>query len=80
MQIKLVLNSRTVKHLKKNLGEDRVTIIEDEGDGYFVVSFEVSKPIDVLYIIHAGQDSGLELAWYGPNGKPEENKLEVSVG
>ena len=79
MQIKLVLNSRTVKCLQKSLGEDRVTILGRDVDGYVEVSFEIRHDMDALYLIHAGQDSGLELAHYGSNGKPVENKVEVTV-
>jgi hypothetical protein len=79
MQIKLAINPRTFKHLVKSLGEDRVSVISIDADGYVETSFEIRHDMDALYLIHAGQDSGLELAHYGPNGKPEENKVEVTV-
>ena len=79
MQIKLVINPRTFKHLVSNLGEDRVSVISIDADGYPYVSFEIRSYIDALHLLHAGQDSGLDLAWYGPNGKPEENKVEEKV-
>ena len=78
MQVKLMLNNRTVKCLQEHLGKERVTIIEKDADGYSSVEFELKDRMDVLYIIHAGQDSGLELAHYGVDGKPKE-KVSVTV-
>lgn len=71
MTVKLVLNNRTVRCLQDNLGEDRVTILGPDGDRYSEVMFEITHSIDVLHVIHAGQDSGLELGLYGAKGKPE---------
>ena len=79
MEIKLVLNKRSLKHLINHLGEDRVTIINVENDGYTHISFEVNDYRDVLAVLHAGTDSGLELGLYGVNGKPEEKKVEEIV-
>ena len=69
MQVSLVLNPRTTKCLKANLGADRVTAVERE-DGYMSVNFEITTWMDVLHVLHAGQDSGLELGLYGTEGKP----------
>ena len=79
MQVKLVLNPRTFKHLLKNLGEERVTLINIDKDGYPYVSFEINSSMDALSLIHAGTDAGVELGLYGPDGKPEENKVTVTV-
>jgi hypothetical protein len=72
MQVKLVLNNRTVRCLQENLGEGRVTIIENDGDHSKYVEFEINSFIDALYLIHAGQDSGIELALYGTKGDPKK--------
>ena len=79
MQVKLTINPRTFKHLVKNLGADRVTVIDTDNEGYPYVSFEVNSNMDALSLLHAGQDSGVELCLYGVNGKPEEKKVEVAV-
>lgn len=63
MTVKLVLNRETVGYLSSNLGEGRVTILEDHGDGYVYVSFEVKTSMDVLSILHAGQDRGVNMAF-----------------
>jgi VCBS repeat-containing protein len=62
MQVELVLNDRTVHHLTNQLGEGRVTILSTDKDGYHHVSFDINGMRDVLCIIHAGQDRGVELA------------------
>ena len=62
MQIDLILNSRNVRNLSNQLGEGRVTIISTDAEGYQHVAFEVNDMWDVLSILHAGQDSGIELA------------------
>lgn len=71
MEIKLVLADNRVKHLSKSLGEGRVEVLENQGDGYSYVRFYVTNNSDVLSVFHAGTDAGLELGLYGPNGKPE---------
>ena len=78
MTVKLVLNPRLVKHLQQQLGDDRVTILEVDADGFKYVSFEIRHDMDVLSLLHAGNDSGLELGIYGPNGKPTE-KVSATV-
>ena len=75
MTIKLVLNNRTVRCIQENLGASRVTILEDnyngdKSDKY--IQFEIESWIDALTLIHAGQDSGMELAMYGVNGDPKK--------
>jgi hypothetical protein len=75
MTVKLVLNSRTVRCIQDNLGADRVTILEDNyegGRGDKYIQFEVETWVDVLHLIHAGQDSGLELGLYGIKGDPKK--------
>lgn len=79
MDVRLVLSESKVRHLQSNLGEDRVTIIKTDGEGYSVVHFEVNSDWDVLKVIHAGNDAGLEFGMYGPEGKPEQ-KINVTVG
>ena len=69
MQVSLVLNPRTTRCLQANLGAENVTAVERE-DGYMSVEFEIRNYMDVLYVLHAGQDSGLELGLYGTEGKP----------
>ena len=78
MEIKLVLNPRLVKSLIKHLGADKLTILETDNEGYQYVSFEVNHSADVLKLLHAGTDSGLELGLYGSKGK-QEDKVEVTV-
>jgi len=75
MTVKLVLNNRTVRCIQDNLGAERVTIVEDNytgdnSDKYIL--FEIESWVDVLHIIHAGQDSGLELGLYGLKGDPKK--------
>jgi len=75
MTVKLVLNNRTVRCIQENLGAERVTIVEDnyngdQGDKF--IQFEVESWIVVLHLIHAGQDSGLELGLYGSKGNPKK--------
>ena len=72
MQVKLVLNNRTVRCLQDNLGVDRVTIIEDDGPDSKYIEFEINGFVDALRLIHAGQDAGIELALYGSKGKKRE--------
>ena len=72
MQVKLVLNNRTVRCLQDNLGADRVTIIEDDGPDSKYIEFEINGFVDALRLIHAGQDAGIELALYGWMGKKRE--------
>jgi hypothetical protein len=75
MTVKLVLNNRTVRCIQENLGAERVTILEDNyGDDSTskYIQFEILSWIDALQLIHAGQDSGLELGLYGPKGDPKK--------
>ena len=75
MTVKLVLNNRTVRCIQENLGAERVTILEDNyGDDNTskYIQFEIESWVDVLHIIHAGQDSGLELGLYGSKGDPKK--------
>ena len=72
MQVKLVLNNRTVRCLQDSLGEDRVTIIENEGPDSKYIEFEINGYVDALRLIHAGQDAGIELALYGTKGRKRE--------
>lgn len=61
MKVELVLSERKIEYLKKNLGEDRVTLLRESEDGYHYVSFEIHSDLDVLNILHAGQDFGFHL-------------------
>lgn len=73
MQVKLVLNARSVRALTNHFGSENITVIEPEdAQGYSRLSFEVKNDMDVLKVLHAGTDSGLELGLYGLNGKPQE--------
>jgi len=75
MTVKLVLNNRTVRCIQENLGAERVTILEgnygDDSTSKYI-QFEILSWTDVLQLIHAGQDSGLELALYGTKGDPKK--------
>ena len=62
MQIELILNNRNVRNLINQLGEGRVSIISTDAEGYQHVAFEINGMMDVLSILHAGQDSGIEIA------------------
>ena len=62
MKIELILNNRNVRNLINNLGENRVTVLSTDGEGYQHVAFEVNGMMDVLSVLHAGQDSGIEIA------------------
>lgn len=80
MQVKLVLNNRTVKCLQDNLGEGRVTILDAvqyKDSGSSCIQFDVKNYMDVLHLIHAGQDAGVELALYGEKGKQAKEAKEV---
>jgi len=78
MDVRLVLSESKVNHLQSNLGEDRVTILSTDSEGYSVVTFEVNDSWDVLKVLHAGNDAGLELGMYGSKGKPKQ-KVSVTV-
>jgi hypothetical protein len=78
MDCRLVLSESKVRHLQAHLGEDRVTIVSTDGDGYSVVHFEVRSDWDVLQVLHAGNDAGLEFGMYGPEGRPKQ-KVSVTV-
>lgn len=72
MTVKLVLNNRTVRCIQEHLGADRVTILEQYDADSKYIKFEIGSYTDALFLIHAGQDSGVQLALYGPEGRPVE--------
>lgn len=72
MKVELVLNNRTVRALQDQLGADRVTIVEQWDADSKCVRFELKSNADVLFLIHAGQDSGVQLCLYGVEGRPVE--------
>jgi len=72
MNVNLTLNIEKVESLRKHLGDERVvTIGEQDSNGYIRVVFEVNNSMDVLNVIHAGQDHGLAmgLGVYSPKQK-----------
>ena len=60
MKVNLTLNIEKVESLKAHLGEDRVTTIgKIDNEGYIQVIFDINNSMDVLHVMHAGQDFGL---------------------
>lgn len=73
LTVTLVLSKNSLKNLKSNLGEDRVTVVgEPDSDGYSAVSFELRNNFDVLSVLHAGQDTGVGLVVNGATAEPVE--------
>ena len=78
MKVKLVLNNRTVRCIQESLGADRVTILEQYDKDSKYIQFEIKTQTDALFLIHAGQDSGMQLALYGVEGRPVEKEEAVA--
>ena len=71
MKASFVIGDRKAELLAEHLGKDRVVIGPYDSDGYARVEFEIRNSMDVLSILHAGQDFGLELGLYGPGYRPK---------
>ena len=79
MQVKLTLSLYKVKALKAHLGEDRVTVIgEPDSDGYVRTSFKIESDMDILSVLHAGQDHGLAIG-LGHYTAIDPKKVSVTV-
>jgi hypothetical protein len=59
MNIELIISKDRVPYIVEELGADRVTVSEYDGE-QDKVAFELTNPIDVLYMFHAGIRCGSE--------------------
>ena len=57
MKAELFISKNRVSYIVETLGVDRVTVSEHDGD-QDLVSFEVTSPLDLLYMFHAGIQYG----------------------
>jgi hypothetical protein len=57
MKAELFITKDRIPYIVENLGADRVTITEHSGD-QDLVSFEVTGPLDLLHMFHAGIQYG----------------------
>lgn len=53
MKVELFITKERVPYVVAELGEDRVTVTEHNGDQN-MVSFELDSQMDLLHIFHAG--------------------------
>lgn len=77
---KLIMSAERVSFLQEGLsreGEERVKVVEDRGDGYNTVEFEVRNQMEVLYVFHAGVDAGVSFALWGPAGNPKKREGDL---
>jgi hypothetical protein len=57
MKAELFITKDRIPYIVENLGADRVTVTEHSGD-QDLVSFEVTGPLDLLHMFHAGIQLG----------------------
>ena len=53
MKVELFVTKERVPYIVNELGADRITVTEHNGD-QDMISFEVTGPLDLLHMFHAG--------------------------
>ena len=53
MKVELFVTKERVPYIVAELGEDRITVTEHNGD-QDMISLEVNNPLDLLHMFHAG--------------------------